>query len=165
VLALNLRPQALVAPVTRSRPVLTPKSTLANPVIEPRPRSPMLERPVARGPAGGTIAPRRRVAEPTPVLAARPTMPAPRSHVRYTRLSPATPSEDVSRSGVIVVSPGAVSVARGASVTVATRPRTAVWAAQAREARATGAAGGAGGGTPGRASVAAAAEVGSAHVW
>src|SRR5205814_7179406 len=105
VLALNLRPQALVAPVTRSRPVLTPKSTLANPVIEPRPRSPALERPVARGPAGGTIAPRRRVAEPTPVLAARPTMPAPRSHVRYTRLSPATPSEDVSRHGLTALSP------------------------------------------------------------
>ncbi len=156
VLALNLRPQALVAPVARSRPVLTPKGTLANPVIEPRPRSPVLERPVARGPTGGTIAPRRRVAEPTPVLAARPTMPAPRSHVRYTRLSPATPSEDVSRGGVIVVSPGAVSVARGASVTVAPRPRTAVWAATpSGEARVTGAAGVVGGGTPGRASVAA----------
>src|SRR6266550_2499260 len=156
VLALNLRPQALVAPVARSRPVLIPKGTLANPVIEPRPRSQVLERPVARGPTGGTIAPRRRVAEPTPVLAARPTMPAPRSHVRYTRLSPATPSEDVSRAGVIVVSPGAVSVARGASVTVAPRPRTAVWAATpSGEARVTGAAGVVGGGTPGRASVAA----------
>src|SRR5437870_2843942 len=126
VLALNLRPQATEVPVTQSRPALIPKGNRANPVVEPRPRPQVLQRPVARGPAVATIATRRRVAEPTPLPATRPTMPAPRSHVRYTRLS--TPSEDVRRGGVTVVSPGAVSVARGASGTVATRRRTVVWA-------------------------------------
>src|SRR2546430_8571304 len=97
VLALNLRPQATEVPVTRSRPALIPKGNRANPVVEPRPRPQVLQRPVARGPAVATIATRRRVAEPTPLPATRPTMPAPRSHVRYTRLS--TPSEDVRRGG------------------------------------------------------------------
>ena len=155
VLALNLRPQATEVPVTQSRPALIPKGNRANPVVEPRPRPQVLQRPVARGPAVATIATRRRVAEPTPLPATRPTMPAPRSHVRYTRLSPPTPSEDMRRGGVTVVSPGAVSVARGASVTVATRPRTVVWAAgSSMEARATGSAGALGAGTPSRASIA-----------
>ena len=153
VLALNLRPQATEVPVTQSRPALIPKGNRANPVVEPRPRPPVLQRPVARGPAVATIATRRRVAEPTPLPATRPTMPAPRSHVRYTRLSPPTASEDMRRGGVTVVSPGAVSVARG--VTVATRPRTVVWAAgSSMEARATGSAGALGAGTPSRASIA-----------
>src|SRR6266516_2369658 len=156
VLALNLRPQMTEVPVTRSRHALIPKGNRANPVVEPRPRPQVLQRPVARGPAVATIATRRRVAEPTPLPATRPTMPAPRSHVRYTRLSPPTPSEDMRRGGVTVVSPGAVSVARGASVTVATRPRSAVGTASSRgEARATGAAGAVGGGPPSRASIAA----------
>ena len=156
VLALNLRPQATEVPVTQSRPALIPKGNRANPVVEPRPRPQVLQRPVARGPAVATIATRRRVAEPTPLPATRPTMPAPRSHVRYTRLSPPTASEDMRRGGVTVVSPGAVSVARGASVTVATRPRSAVGTAASRgEARATGAAGAVGGGPPSRASIAA----------
>ena len=149
VLALNLRPQATVAPVTvtRSRPVMIPKGTVANPVIQPRPRSQTLEPPVGRGPAGATIVPRRRVVEATP---------APRSHVRYTRLSPSSPSEDAERGGVSVVSPRAIGMARSASVAMATRPRTAVWvAAPSRETRAIGAAGAVGRGTPGRASVAA----------
>jgi len=155
VLALNLRPQATEVPVTQSRPALIPKGNRANPVVEPRPRPQVLQRPVARGPAVATIATRRRVAEPTPLPATRPTMPAPRSHVRYTRLSPPTASEDMRRGGVTVVSPGAVSVARGASVTVATRPRTVVWAAgSSMEARATGSAGALGAGTPSRASIA-----------
>ena len=153
VLALNLRPQATEVPVTQSRPALIPKGNRANPVVEPRPRPQVLQRPVARGPAVATIATRRRVAEPTPLPATRPTMPAPRSHVRYTRLSPPTASEDMRRGGVTVVSPGAVSVARG--VTVATRPRTVVWAAgSSMEARATGSAGALGAGTPSRASIA-----------
>jgi len=144
VLALNLRPQATEVPVTQSRPALIPKGNRANPVVEPRPRPQVLQRPVARGPAVA------------PLPATRPTMPAPRSHVRYTRLSPPTPSEDMRRGGVTVVSPGAVSVARGASVTVATRPRSAVGTAASRgEARATGAAGAVGGGPPSRASIAA----------
>ena len=136
VLALNLRPQTTEVPVTRSRPVLIPKGNRANAVVEPRPRP--------------------QVAESAPLPAARPTMPVPRSHVRYTRLSPPTPSEDVRRGGVTVVSPGAVSVARGASVTVATRPRIAVATAGSRgEARATGSAGAVGSGTPSRTSIAA----------
>src|SRR2546430_381306 len=118
VLALNLRPQAPAALVTRSQPVLIPKGTLANPVVEPRPRPQVLQRPVARGPAVATIATRRRVAEPTPPPATRPTMPAPRSHARYTRLSPPTPSEDGHRRSVPLMASGAVSVGRGADLAV-----------------------------------------------
>src|SRR5438876_4588500 len=155
VLALNLRPQATEVPVTQSRSALIPKGNRAKPVVEPRPRPQVLQRPVARGPSVATIATRRRVAEPTPLPATRPTMPGPRSHVRYTRLSPPTASEDMRRGGVTVVSPGALSVARGASVTVATRPRIAAWAAgSSMEARATGSAGALGAGAPGRAGIA-----------
>jgi hypothetical protein len=138
VLALNLRPQTTDVPVMRSRPVLIPKGNRATPVVEPRPRPQVL------------------VAGPTPAPATRPSMPAPRRHVRYTRLSPPTASEDMSRGGVAVVSPGAITVPRGASVTVATRPRIAAWAvASSGEARATGAVGTVGGGTPTRASAGA----------
>jgi len=151
VLALNLRPQASPVAVQPRTQHLTFKGNHTNPAIEPRPRPQLLEGP------GATIATRPRVAGPTPLPLARPTMPAPRSHVRYTRLSPPTPSEDVSRSSVVVVSPRAVGLAR-MNVPVATRPRSAVWtAAPPGEARATGAAMAPGGGTPGRTSVAAAA--------
>jgi len=151
VLALNLRPQASPVAVQPRTQHLTFKGNHTNPAIEPRRRPQLLEGP------GATIATRPRVAGPTPLPLARPTMPAPRSHVRYTRLSPPTPSEDVSRSSVVVVSPRAVGLAR-MNVPVATRPRSAVWtAAPAGEARATGAAMAPGGGTPGRTSVAAAA--------
>ena len=157
VLALNLRPQASPVAVQPRTQHLTFKGNHTNPAIEPRPRPQLLEGPVAPHAGGATIATRPRVAGPTPLPPARPTMPAPRSHVRYTRLSPPTPSEDVSRSSVVVVSPRAVGLAR-MNVPVATRPRSAVWtAAPAGEARATGAAMAPGGGTPGRTSVAAAA--------
>ena len=158
VLALNLRPQASPVAVQPRTQHLTFKGNHTNPAIEPRPRPQLLEGPVAPHAGGATIATRPRVAGPTPLPPARPTMPAPRSHVRYTRLSPPTPSEDVSRSSVVVVSPRAVGLARGMNVPVATRPRSAVWtAAPAGEARATGAAMAPGGGTPGRTSVTAAA--------
>ena len=151
VLALNLRPQASPVAVQPRTQHLTFKGNHTNPAIEPRPRPQLLEGP------GATIATRPRVAGPTPLPLARPTIPAPRSHVRYTRLSPPTPSEDGSRSSVVVVSPRAVGLAR-MNMPVATRPRSAVWtAAPAGEARATGAAMAPGGGTPGRTSVTAAA--------
>ena len=157
VLALNLRPQASPVAVQPRTQHLTFKGNHTNPAIEPRRRPQLLEGPVAPHAGGATIATRPRVAGPTPLPLARPTMPAPRSHVRYTRLSPPTPSEDVSRSSVVVVSPRAVGLAR-MNVPVATRPRSAVWtAAPPGEARATGAAMAPGGGTPGRTSVTAAA--------
>jgi hypothetical protein len=127
VLALNLGPQAMPVAVPRDQQRLIPKGTHATPVIEPRPRPQVL------------------AAEPTPAPAARPSVPAPRRHVRYTRLSAPAPIEDASRGGVTVVAPGAVAVARGVTATVATRPRTAVWAtASSIAARGVGAAGGAG---------------------
>ena len=157
VLALNLRPQASPVAVQPRTQHLTFKGNHTNPAIEPRPRPQLLEGPVAPHAGGATIATRPRVAGPTPLPLARPTMPAPRSHVRYTRLSPPTPSEDGSRSSVVVVSPRVVGLAR-MNMPVATRPRSAVWtAAPAGEARATGAAMAPGGGTPGRTSVTAAA--------
>jgi len=141
VLALNLRRETSPVALPRSRELLIPKGDRGSPVIEPRPRPQVL------------------IAGPTPAPAARPSQPAPRRHVRYTRLSPPTSSEDVSRSGVTVVSPGAIGITRGANATVATRPRTTGWATGssigARGVRAAGATGATGAtGTTGRARVA-----------
>ncbi len=148
VFALNLRPSVGPVALAPRRALMIPTRDRSNAPIEPRKRLPdarprprahpslpargepaVLERPLAPH-SGGAIVVRRLVAPPAPLPAAGASLTAPLRHVRFTRLSNPSTTEDLGRGGGdgVARSRGAF-VPAASSVPIVSRPRATSWGA------------------------------------